>query len=174
MNDATKFFNEGLACLNANEMLQAIEKFTAAIELDENFADAYGARGMIYGGLGKVNEAVEDFNRAIELNPNDARSYYNRGMTYAVKAKIFPKAVDDLNKAAELAPEHLPIYLQRGFAYMRMEKYELALADFDKYIAGDKNFVPAYYWRSLCHKNLGNDSQAQADIAKAKELGYNG
>ena len=95
-------------------------------------------------------------------------------MIYAVRAKEFSKAVDDLNRAAELAPEHLQIYLQRGFAYMRLENYELAVADFDKYIAGDKNFVPAYYWRSLCHKNLGNDSQAQADFAKAKELGYKG
>ena len=174
MNEATKFFNEGLACLNTNDISQAIEKFTAAIEHDENFADAYGARGMIYGGLSKVDEAILDLNRAIELNPNDARSYYNRGMIYAVRAKEFSKAVDDLNRAAELAPEHLPIYLQRGFAYLRMENYALALADFDRYIAGDQNFVPAYYWRSLCHKNLGNDAQAQADLAKAEALGYRG
>ena len=174
MSDAKKFFNEGLTCFNANDISRAIENFTAAIEHDENFADAYGARGMIYGGLGKVDEAVADLSKAIELNPDDARSYYHRGMTYAVKAKNFPKAVDDLNRAAELAPEHLPIYLQRGFAYLRMENYELALADFDRYIAGDQNFVPAYYWRSLCHKNLGNDAQAQADLAKAEALGYRG
>ena len=63
---------------------------------------------------------------------------------------------------------------------MKLEKYELAIQDFNKCIeiASKKDdwiykfFLPfVYLSRGGCYQRLGDQEKAQADFAKAKELG---
>lgn len=61
---------------------QAIENYSRAIELDEQFADAYFNRGVSYYELGQYQEAIDDLTQAIDLNPADDNYYGRRSLAY--------------------------------------------------------------------------------------------
>lgn len=48
----------------------------------------------------------------------------------------------------------------------------MALKDFNKALQLKPNLAETYFNRGKCYTELGNPSQAQANFAKAKELGY--
>ena len=55
---------------------------------------------------------------------------------------------------------------------MNKRSYEKAITDFDMAIQIKPDFADAYYARGVAKGNLGQPEKAEADIAKAKELGY--
>ena len=57
----------GLAQLELNQPLQAIEHLNEAIQLDSRFAAAYINRALAYTLLGRNAEAERDVERAAEL-----------------------------------------------------------------------------------------------------------
>ena len=59
--------------------------------------------------------------------------------------------------AIEIDPEHSAAYNSRGFAYYEWGRYDKAIADYDKAIAIDPNYVSAYIksWK----RSLGESSQ---------------
>ena len=109
------------------------------------------------------------------LKPNDAKAYNNRGRAYH-HLKCYEQAIDDYNKALQLM--ELPvIYNNRGQAYYYLKNYKQAFADLNKSIElgiSGKNLGEAFYYLGLCYKATGDNEKAQADFAKAKQLGYNG
>ena len=65
-------------------------------------------------------------------------------------------------------------YNNRGISYALLGNLIQAIADATKAIQINPNFANAYFVRSVCYQELGDNAKAQADFAKAKQLGYNG
>jgi outer membrane protein OmpA-like peptidoglycan-associated protein len=59
--------------------------FTAAIELDPNYTEAYFHRGMAYRihEISATRDALDDFSAVIALDPRNAEAYYQRGLVNA-------------------------------------------------------------------------------------------
>ena len=55
---------------------------------------------------------------------------------------------------------------------MLNQEYEQAIQDYSKSIQLNPNLPNSYYGRGLAYEKLDNMTAAQADFAKAKELGY--
>src|SRR3972149_8126421 len=98
------------------EFDDAIEAYTAAIALDQNYAMAHNYRGHIYYLQRKYEEAIEDFNKAVTIDPNDSSHYISRGEAYTDKHQ-YDKAIEDFNKAISLDPENAQTYIDRGYVY---------------------------------------------------------
>jgi len=79
----------------------ALSDYNAAINLDKNFASAYGARGETYRLKAQYDQAISDFNTAISLNANNDFAYACRGMTY-MKKGLKQDAIRDLEKALSI------------------------------------------------------------------------
>ena len=63
-------------------------------------------------------------------------------------------------------------YNNRALAYMLLGNFKQAIADATKAIQINPKYVPAYQLRGKIYQKLGDEAKAQADFAKAKELGY--
>ena len=61
---------------------QDIAKYTEAIRLDPNNADAYTVRGVAYIQKKDYDRAIADCTEALRLNPNIADEYRKRGFAY--------------------------------------------------------------------------------------------
>ena len=57
-------------------------------------------------------------------------------------------------------------------AYRLLGQYQRAIQDYDEAIRLDPQNAIAYYNRGFTYNNLGQSKEAERDIAKAKELGY--
>ncbi len=71
--NATEWFQRGISLWQSDNIGEAIEAFTRAIESDPKYARAYYERGAMYGLLGNNRQAIGDLDRAIELDPKTQR-----------------------------------------------------------------------------------------------------
>ena len=56
---------------------QAAERFRQALELDQDFVDAWNNLGNVLAELGEADEAVEALEKALELDPDYGDAHYN-------------------------------------------------------------------------------------------------
>jgi len=82
---AKDWFQKGVAYENRAVYGEAINMFTAAIESDPTYSDAYLHRGMSYRiyEISATTEAIDDFSQVIALDPKNAEAYYQRGLVNA-------------------------------------------------------------------------------------------
>ncbi|NQT11029.1 MAG: tetratricopeptide repeat protein, partial [Desulfobacteraceae bacterium] len=103
---ATEWFRKASALWESGRYKypdRAIVYLNQAINLDQNYAEAYNDRGLAWHDKGDYDRAINDLNRAIELNPRYAKAYNNRGTAWDDKGD-YDRAINDLNRAIELNP----------------------------------------------------------------------
>jgi len=96
---------------------------------DEQRAQLYYDRGVIYDSVGLRSLARLDFNRALRLKPNLVNAYNFIGIHYT-QMQEFMQAYDAFDSVLDLAPEHEYAYLNRGIALYYGGRPKLALDDF--------------------------------------------
>lgn len=86
---ANDFFQKGVAYENQKAYGEAINMFTAAIESDPTYAEAYLHRGTAYRiyEISATQEALDDFSKVIFLDPKNAEAYYQKGLVEAYTIK---------------------------------------------------------------------------------------
>jgi|GEM_PF-3170345 len=88
---------------------QAEEDFSEVIKRDEDYYDAYIARGMVYGQMDLSHAAVADFTYVINEDPQNDKAYYVRGREYW-EMERYEEAKEDYDRACELNPEWLEYF----------------------------------------------------------------
>ncbi len=151
---------------------KALKSYTEAIELDQNYAEAYNNRGVAYAEKSEYDRAIKDYNKAIELDPNNAKAYSNRGVAYAEKGE-YDRAIKDYNKAIELDRNNAIAYSNRGAAYSEKGEYDRSIKDYNKAIELNQNYAEAYYNRGNAYVKKGEYDRAIKDYNKAIELNQN-
>ncbi len=161
---AIPHYYRGLVYIEQGKVMEAIDDFTAALELDKHFPQAYAARGTAYLMTSRPAKAAEDFDKALQLDPNNATTYVNRARAY-MGLQMLEEAEGDLNRAIELNPNLLAAYFNRGVLYMLQQRTEEALADFNKCIEIDANAPAPYFNRAVAYIELNDKKAAATDLA---------
>jgi tetratricopeptide (TPR) repeat protein len=82
-----------------NENIQnAINEFSNAINKDPNYAEAYSNRGVAYMMQKKYNKALDDLKKAKELKPDSANIRYNLASCYSLMGSV-DYGLDELDAA---------------------------------------------------------------------------
>ena len=130
-----------------------------ALELDNSLPEAHLARANALTFAVKWKEAEQEFQRAIELNPNSAPAHYFYAFTLLVTEKRFDEAIDEFHRALSLDPLSPIMNTNYAATLMMAHRYPEALAEFQKELQRDPNFLPA-------HHKLANFYAATGDFAK--------
>ena len=163
--EAVKFYNEGAVHYNNGNYYEAIERFTKAIEIDTNYADAYNYRGMAYDSNDDYDEAIKDYDEAIRLDEKNYVYHNYRGMAYYHKGE-YDEAIKNYNEAIRLNPNYISYYDNRGNAYYRKGEYDEAIKNYDKALSLSPD--DAYYYNN---KIKAQDAKTRK-IAEAVALQY--
>jgi tetratricopeptide (TPR) repeat protein len=84
-----------------NENIEnAINEFSNAINKDPNYAEAYSNRGVAYMMQKKYNKALDDLKKAKELKPDSANIRYNLASCYSLMGSV-DYGLDELDAALE-------------------------------------------------------------------------
>ncbi|ARM31433.1 tetratricopeptide repeat protein [Prosthecochloris sp. HL-130-GSB] len=126
--DAREINTTGLEKLKQKDFDGAFEDFSAAIEKDPDFAEAYLNRGFVHGNRGELQSALEDFNKAIELDPEYLEAYFNRGFIYGYFEE-YEKSFADFSKVIEFNPGDVEAYINRALIRSRMGDSEGEIED---------------------------------------------
>ena len=131
----------------------AIENYSAAIELDPQNSAFYFARGLAYDSIKEPKAAIEDFNKAIELNPKNAGAYMYRGVLKHLHGND-SDALKDINIAMKYSS------LARGSLYLARADIKLNLKD---YIGAISDYKSA---RNYIEKNTAVDLNGRKKTLK--------
>lgn len=153
-------------------------------------AKAQGLDSLIMNGLnsyqnGDVETALVYYDSALVKYPQlpylyvlKAEAIFNSGYATNQKLPVTDPAVYDaakklLDKALELSPKSADIYTSRGLLNTIHQKYELAIADYNKVLSNtfdfDKMFA-ALSDRASAYSRLQQYEQALSDYQRAIEL----
>jgi len=172
------WYGKGLALGDLGKYQPAIEALQQAIntlpkgeDLKEFHSSILQQQSVVYRSLENYEQALTVINQAISLFPNNP-NHYNEKFVVLRRLKRYDEGLAAINKAIELAPR-AAWYFNRGLLYSLQQKYELALADFNKAIELNRNYAKAYNNRGLLYIDQQKYELALADFNKAIELDSN-
>jgi DNA-binding winged helix-turn-helix (wHTH) protein/Tfp pilus assembly protein PilF len=171
--EALNAYGLALSTWDAKGDLASIPYFKKAIELDPQFAMAYGALAAVYNNSGKAQLARENTIKAYTLRERvtdserasiEARYYLyvteevdKAAMTYAALAQDYPESAGSLN--------HL------GTTDLRLGRNEQAVGDFRKALLVDPNRAITYGNLGLALLRLNRLQETQSVLAEADRRG---
>jgi tetratricopeptide (TPR) repeat protein len=94
----------------------AILAYKEAIDLNPEFAIAYGNRARLYRAIKDDDNALQDLTFAIKLNPDRADAHYERGQIFLEKDE-FSKAQKDFDAALKRNRGMVEAYNGRGLVF---------------------------------------------------------
>lgn len=137
--------------------VEAIDHFSAALEMEPQDAETYFLRGRAHYDYAvrlsrdltgqppeavpflpdevaeQMQLAVADYSSAIELNPQYGKAYNNRGNAHASLGDL-EQALADYDRALELDDSLDLTYYNRGAIQYQLRNYEAAIADLETYL----------------------------------------
>ena len=159
------------AAENNQDKAQISQQFAAEDKIFQANQKLEDALKLYYAG--NLNAALQSCAQAVEFNPNTALAYSLRGTIYYQLGQ-YQNAITDLTKAAAFNPSDEKIFYNRALSYIKLQDYRSAAMDFTTAIQLNPNDADAWYNRALCWQRLQNIPQFNADLAKARALGYGG
>ena len=100
--------------------------------------EAYKLRGQAYSLSGSFPEAIDDISRAISSVPSDPSGYVLLGDVYVAR-RDYETALTNYETAIRNDPFFVEAYTGRGMALADMEKYALAIKDFQVVLQTNPN-----------------------------------
>ena len=145
--DASDWNNKGNSLETIGKYEEALDCYNKAIEINPLFAEAWVAKGFIFGErLSRPQDAMNCYEKAVELKP-DSASYWNfKGMGYCGLSK-HQEAIECYDRALEIDPHYVHALYNKGiqFIYTKDE-----IAYYDKAIEIDPLFGMAWGRKGAC------------------------
>ena len=171
--DAKNAFNVGGWYLYNIDWDRAYEKFSEAIELDPNFALAYGMRARTSAFLGNGEDLVDDLDIAVSMSLNASED--EASLINALAASVTDGTNDTFNKTVEeLAAKYRDdsmLAFETVFATMSAIGADAVIKRANALLAMDPDFTPAYNMLGYAYmdkedlENAGKALQEQVRLA---------
>jgi tetratricopeptide (TPR) repeat protein len=152
---------------------QAIQEFTAAIQLNPKYEYAYLLRALAYKQTKKFQQSLADYNTVITaLNPKSYEAYNGRSRLKYENLNDVQGALADCNQMIAINPELPEAYNNRGVLRNdKLKDVQGALTDYNQAISLDPQYFLTYRNRGTLKKfKLNNIKGALADYSQAISL----
>jgi len=171
--EALKAYSQGL---KTGDPTTAITFFKRAVELDPNFAAAYGSMAGAYSGLGETNLTVENAKKAFEL-----RDRATERERFLIDTQYYSLGTWDMGETERTSQlwsqtyprDAFPLF-SLGFVYGSLGEFDRAVKVTREAIALDPNNAIAYVNLAESYLALGRLDEAADTIAKARQHGAGG
>jgi len=177
LDDNTKLdvlLARGQVCERNQDVEQALEDYSKAIELRPSLGRAFTYRGLLHlQRSARLDLALADFTQATLLEPENARAYNNLG-TALLQLGQFSRALANFEKALEICPTLAKAVRNRAKALFLMRQHEPALLTLNSFTqqqpsAATQHDPEIYILRGLVHHAMGDTTKALKDLGRAPE-----
>jgi putative GTP pyrophosphokinase len=114
------FKHRGMACFAESRYDEALEDFTAALQIDGQCHKSAYYRGVVYCVKKNYSSAIEDFTMALSIHPYHYYSTYRRAQAY-YHLEDYPAALADCDTAMQLEPDNESLKKLRGMVIRKLK-----------------------------------------------------
>ncbi|TSA14615.1 hypothetical protein D4R75_15455 [bacterium] len=150
-------------------MLKAEKAARKAMELDAMLAEPHAVLGYNFQNQWDWEGAESEFKQAIELNPNYPTAHQWYSETLEAQGKL-EEALSESKRGQELDPISPIIGNQVGAALFYMQRYDLAIEQFNRVLEIDQNFHFAHMLLGSTYAQQGKFVEAISEIQRAREI----
>ncbi len=162
------YFLRGIAKYNLDDLIGAEADFSAAIERNPVYTQAYTYRAITRSRLGNYDDALRDFEEAISLRPDLPGAYFYRGVTRLQDGR-FAEAIEDFDMFIRYEGKVAEAYINRGVGYLNLKDTVAAYENFDAAIKTNRENPDGYIRRGALLLKQGRYAEAEADFDMAVE-----
>ncbi len=173
--EALKALSMGITTFRTKGNSESIPFYKRAIELDPNFAVAYGSLGLTYGNLQQPSLAAENIRKAYDL-----RARVSEREKYRIEALYYSYVTGELEQASqvyELWNKSYPLDAippgNLGYIYTELGQYEKALAKTEESQRLEPDVV-GYFNLMGIHLALNQPDEAQKALNQARAAKFEG
>ncbi len=160
---------KGIDMAGQNNNDAALVFFEEAVKADPQNDAAYAQMGAIYDTKGINDKAIINYEKAISINSEYSTIYAPLAMAYYEKGEI-AKADGYLAQSERAGIDNAESKFLRGLLLSKQNKDEEAIAAFDRTVAFDSRFAPAYYYKGQALDRLGRQDQSVAAYKSSLEI----
>jgi DNA-binding winged helix-turn-helix (wHTH) protein/tetratricopeptide (TPR) repeat protein len=171
--EALNAYSLALTTWDAKGDQASLPYFKRAIELDPNFASAYGALAAIYNNIGQVDLARESTIRAYNL-----RERVTETERASIEARYYLYVTEEVDKAAltyqgqvQDYPESAGSLNHLGTTNLRLGQNEQAADDFRKALLIDPTRASSYGNLALSLLRVNREQESESVLAAAEKRG---
>ncbi len=147
---------------------KGLEFALRAVAIDGQLAMAHAALSWAYLWHGEHDKAIAEGRLATELDPDDVLAVERlaMGMIFSGDAEL---SLSLIEKARRLNPNFTYDFVH-GVAMFMMSNYVEAIEDTQRSFDQSPHFVPAGLYLAASHALAGNQSEAEAAVAKIRQF----
>lgn len=164
------YFNLGIVYNETNRADSARVNLLRALSMKPENMECRFLLAQAHAKLNNPDSVIYWLARGSEVKKPDANDYYLIGTAFGKVAGNLPMAIAYLNKAVEMNPK-VELYIEDlGVAYGISGQIDMAIATAQKLIELNPKYPAAYMNMSVSYRNKGDTKQAEAYLAKYREL----
>lgn len=178
-NLADIYYHRGNVYRDWNQQYDlAIADYTKAIDIKDDYLEAYTYRADVYKRQSKYDESLRDYQRIIELNPNQPTAYYNLALIYKEyydknnEIKYLNQVRLNLDKAMQNDPQNVSFYKLNATLHILEKDYAKALDDYNKILEQDRQDYRTLMHRGIAYFNLKEYTKAFNDFQTCEANGF--
>jgi tetratricopeptide (TPR) repeat protein len=175
-------FLAGEQFFNSNDWDRAITEYTASINRNPQFTNAFISRGNAWMRKREYNRAIDDFSRAIRLDVNSEKLYNYRGFArtraaanhnHAALIREMNSAIEDFSRAIAINQNYTDALINRSFAYYQTGNFLKTIEDCNRIIALEPSNAVIWNRRGSAWYKMEDDDRALSDFTEAIRLRSN-
>lgn len=164
-----RFLLKGNEKLNQNDAKAAIDFYTEALNIDDQYRDALFNRALVYQQLNQLDLAIRDLDAILTTNPTDSSAVFQRGVCLLDNGEYY-KALEDTKNLLKINPESWKGHFLQGLIYEKMKNLEEARSSFLAALQKSPNNVEILVNLANMEYYLGNLDIASNLLDKAEKI----
>jgi serine/threonine protein kinase/tetratricopeptide (TPR) repeat protein len=151
---------------------EALAALGACVAIRPTSPWSYCSRGLALAMLKRYADSERDLDKALELRPGFPPALLDRGVCRWLQHQ-YSQALGDYDAAINPpgGTGLIEAGYYRGWLLVDQGKFDLAVADFDRFITARPDFAPAYLLRARTHLMLGREADCLNDLDAAPAIG---
>ncbi len=158
--------HEGIESFNTGAFDTAIEAFSKAVSIHEDYADIRFKLGLSYLRKGVFEQARRGFEKALEINPQYTEARFYLGVSY-LDEKLFSKALPFFEQAVDEKPDYADLRCYLGTTCFFLGELDSAKGHFERALELSPRYKKVCYYYGLLLYTLGEKERATELLGKA-------
>jgi len=165
-------YERALGHMADRQATPALSAFREAIAVDPTEPRYHDSLGVLYLGLGQIEQALQSFQKALDMDPKFADAHFHRGAALA-EGQRWEEAVESYRTALTLPNLTVPDFANQnlGLALFHLKRYREAEQALRLAIGLAPRLQGAYYNLGLVLAAEHRREEAKAAFREARKLG---